>query len=83
MNSDTPRTDAAELRDCDVYDDNASDSKELCGLVRVEFARTLERQNAELLATLKEIMAAVDSNTAAIIPSLTTQAREAIRRAEA
>jgi hypothetical protein len=74
--SDTPRTDAAQGyigTDAEFYKDTTWGY-----YVEVEFARTLERQNAELLAALKRIATGEFRN----IGSAKIVASEAIRRAE-
>jgi hypothetical protein len=80
--SDTPRTDALSKTAEDIYELDA-DEAAFWASQYADLARTLERQNAELLAALKGIVAAADANQAAIVLTLIAQAREAIRRAEA
>lgn len=74
--SDTPRTDAVHESNVKATDPNRLGVEDY--LAMLDHARTLERQNAELLAALRRIATGEFRN----IGSAKIVASEAIRRAE-
>jgi len=79
--SDTPKTDAVHESNVKATDPNRLGVEDY--LAMMHHARTLERQNAELLAALKRIAAYPMTRVSEITASgLRDIAREAIRRAE-
>ena len=85
--SDTPRTDAEAISGSDPlsYLDEKGRRCTTWQFVTVEFARTLERQNTELLAALKFAREEIASFPRSFAYDVTHLPRidEAIRRAEA
>ena len=88
--SDTPRTDGIHQKNIKSTDQNRTGLDDYISMMK--HAQTLERQNAELLAALKEVCTVLESETQAIVDTLWVSGgkpetlldhcREAIRRAE-